>query len=90
MQTLRFFLLLLMTGLLAGCQGNEHSPTVDVLGSYFPAWMICIVLGLAATLIARQLFIGFKLDAHLHPAPLIYLCLLILFTLSIWLAFFKN
>lgn len=76
--------------LLAGCRTDAHSPTVDVLGSYFPAWIICIVIGLTLTLVARQLLIGFKIDAHLRPAPLVYLCLMILFTLAVWLLFFQN
>ncbi len=76
--------------LLTGCQLPPHAPTVDVLGSYFPAWIICVLLGLAATLVARQILIGLKLAAHLVPAPLIYVCLVIVFTLLAWLAFFKN
>jgi hypothetical protein len=75
--------------LAAGCH-STHSPTVDVLGSYFPAWIICIVAGLMLTIIARQFLIGFKLDQHVHPAPLVYLCLSICFTLAVWLVFFKN
>jgi hypothetical protein len=82
--------ILLGSLILAGCREDDHSPTIDVLGSYFPAWMICIVIGLALTLIARQLFIGFKLDSHLRPAPLVYLCLAIFFTLTVWLLFFQN
>ena len=75
--------------LLAGCH-STHSPTVDILGSYFPAWIICIVIGLVLTIIARQFLIGFKLDKHLRPAPLVYLCLMVCFTLLVWLIFFKN
>ena len=75
---------------LTGCGADDHSPTVDILGSYFPAWIVCIVLGLALTLIARQLFIGLKLNIHLRPAPLVYICLLVFFTLILWLAFFQN
>lgn len=82
--------ILLGSLILAGCREDDHSPTIDVLGSYFPAWMICIVIGLALTLIARQLFIGFKLDSHLRPAPLVYLCLAIFFALTVWLLFFQN
>lgn len=83
-------LVLVIAGLLlAGCH-STHSPTVDVLGSYFPAWIICIVTGLVLTLIARQFLIKFKLDEHLRPAPLIYVCLTICFTLVLWLIFFKN
>ena len=75
---------------LTGCGADGHSPTVDILGSYFPAWIICIVLGLALTLITRQILIGFKVNTHLQPAPLVYICLLVFFTLTLWLAFFKN
>jgi len=91
MNTLRFYSILLSGNLLlAGCQTDAHSPTVDVLGSYFPAWMICIVIGLALTLVARQFFIGFKVGVHLRPAPLVYLCLTVFFTLAVWLFFFQN
>jgi hypothetical protein len=90
MQPQRSNFILITTGLLlAGCH-STHSPTVDVLGSYFPAWIICIVIGLLLTIIARQIFIGFKLDKHLRPAPLVYVSLTICFTLAVWLIFFKN
>jgi len=76
--------------LLAGCSAADHSPTVDVLGSYFPAWIVCIVLGLALTLITRQIFILSKLNAHLRPLAVVYPCLMIFYTLALWLLFFKN
>ena len=52
--------------------------------------MACIVAGLVLALITRQFLIGFKLDSHLRPAALVYLCLTIIFTLAVWLIFFKN
>ena len=76
--------------MLTGCGTDDHSPTVDVIGSYFPAWIICIVLGLALTLITRQVLIGFRLNTHLFPAPLVYVCMLVFFTLTLWLVFFQN
>lgn len=91
MQPLKTPILLLPCGLLlTGCQLQPHAPTVDVLGSYFPAWIVCVLLGLALTLVVRQILIGFKLAPHLVPAPLIYVCLVVVFTLAVWLAFFKN
>ncbi len=75
----------------AGCRaGGAHSPTVDVFGSYFPAWMVCILLGLVLTVVARQVLIALKLNGHLRAAPLVYLCMMILWTLATWLVFFKN
>ncbi len=73
--------------LLGGC---AHSPTVDVLGSYFPAWMLCIIIGLFSTLIVRLLLIGFGIYAHLRLKPVLFSCTAIFFTLAVWLVFFKN
>jgi hypothetical protein len=66
------------------------SPTVDVLGSYFPAWMVCMLIGLGLTIIARLLLVAFKIDAQVRPAPLIYPCLMAIFTMAVWLAFYQN
>ena len=77
--------------LSAGCRAaGGHSPTLDVLGSYFPAWMACIILGLILTIVARQILIGLKLNTHLRPAGLVYLCMTILSTLVVWLICYKN
>ena len=52
--------------------------------------MVCIILGLVLTVIARQLLIGLKLNAHLRPAGLVYLCMAILWTMAAWLVCFQN
>ncbi len=88
---MRYFIILPAVALaLTGCQNDQHSPTLDVLGSYFPAWVVCIVLGLILTLITRQVLIGFKINPYLRPIALVYVCLMIFYTLSVWLLFFQN
>lgn len=69
---------------------SYHSLTVDVLGSYFPAWMVCILSGLTLTLIAHWIVQFRKLKPYLGPAPLIYSCLMILFTFATWILFYQN
>jgi len=69
---------------------SHHSPTVDILGSYFPAWMICIVCGLTLTLIAHWIVQVGRLKPYLGPAPLIYSSLMIIFTFATWILFYKN
>jgi hypothetical protein len=69
---------------------GHHSPTVDVLGSYFPAWMICILSGLALTFVAHWIVQVGKLKSYLGPAPLIYSCLMIIFTFVTWILFYQN
>ena len=91
MKAFRLQLVCLLAALLSeGCSAGTHSPTLDVLGSYFPAWIVCIVIGLVLTVITRQLLIGFKLDVHLRLAGLVYLCMTVLWTLAAWLLCFKN
>jgi hypothetical protein len=83
----------LLVGVLGvmGCErAGYRSPTVDVLGSYFPAWMISILSGLILTLIARGLLVVLRLDTELRPAALVHLCLWVVLTLGAWIVLFKN
>jgi hypothetical protein len=69
---------------------SHHSLTVDVLGSYFPAWMVCILSGLALTLIAHWIVQVGSLKPYFGPAPLIYSSLMIIFTFATWILFYQN
>jgi uncharacterized membrane protein YidH (DUF202 family) len=69
---------------------SHHSPTIDVLGSYFPAWMVCILSGLALTFVAHWIVQISKLESYLGPAPLIYSCLMIIFTFATWILVYQN
>ena len=83
-----FLLLVLLFG--ASRFLSHHSLTVDVLGSYFPAWMVCILSGLTVTLIAHWIVQVRKLKSYLGPLPLIYSCLMIIFTFATWILFYQN
>ncbi len=69
---------------------SDRSPTIDILGSYFPAWMICILSGLALTFVAHWIVQACKLESYIGPAPLIYSSLMIIFTFAIWILFYQN
>jgi hypothetical protein len=69
---------------------SHHSPTVDILGSYFPAWMVCIVSGLMLTLIVHWIIQVLNVRPYVGPAPLIYSCLMIIFTFATWILFYQN
>ena len=76
---LSFFLLV-----LTSC---SRAPSFDVLGSFFPAWLLCLILGLLLTVAARQLV----LRAHVVLAVpiLTYPSLTAMSTFALWLAFFR-
>ena len=63
---------------------------MDVLGSYFPAWMLCIIIGLFSTLIVRLLLIGFGIYTQVRLKPVLFSGTTTFITLAVWLVFFKN
>jgi hypothetical protein len=69
---------------------SHHSLTVDILGSYFPAWMVCILSGVALTFVAHWIVQVCNLKPYIGPAPLIYSCVVIIFTFATWLLFYQN
>ena len=83
-------LILLIVCFLAIVLFSHHSPTVDVLGSYFPAWMVCILSGLTLTLIAHWIVQVRHLKPYIGLAPLIYACVMIIFTFATWIVFYQN
>jgi len=73
--------------LLPGC---GLAPSVNILGSFFPAWLICIVVGIVLTIVTRQLLVAMDVAAHLHPAALMYPCLAGLWVFATWLVLFGS
>jgi hypothetical protein len=67
----------------AGC---AHSPTFDIMGSLFPAWLVCFVLGVVFAVLARWALLRLRI-ALLYPV-IVYPCLAAAFTFAIWLIFF--
>ena len=75
--------LVVLTGALL--QGCSSAPSRNILGSYFPSWMVCALIALIITVIVRGLFVKAGIDATL-PAPLIaYLGMFAAFTFAVWL-----
>ena len=65
--------------------GCSNAPSRNILGSYFPTWMVCALIALVVTLVVRGLFVRAGIDAVL-PVPLIaYLALFAAFTFTAWL-----
>jgi fructose-specific phosphotransferase system IIC component len=69
---------------LVGC---TRAPTFDIVGSSFPAWLLCLILGILLTVLARWLLLRAKIVLALPI--LVYPCLAALFTFLIWLVFFS-
>ena len=69
--------------LVAGC---SHAPSVDILGSFFPAWLVCFVAAVLLTAVSRFVLLRFRMKFDLPV--LAYVSLTACFTLALWLIFF--
>jgi hypothetical protein len=80
-QNPRLLLLAALTS-LAGCDG---SPSRNILGSYFPSWMVCALVGIAVAGIARVIF---KSTGILQELPVPFVVILAIgcaATFAMWL-----
>jgi hypothetical protein len=69
-------------GLLAGCNG---APSRNILGSYFPSWMVCALVGLGVALLARMLFRVTGLLDELPVPFVVMLSIACATTFALWL-----
>lgn len=76
---------LLTSWLLVGCD-----PVIDIQGAFFPAWVLCILGGLALSGIAHRALVALDLQPHLGPPALVYPSLVVLLTMALWLVFFRD
>ena len=70
----------------AGCSG---SPVFNILGSYFPSWLVCLAIAIGLTFLTHLLITARKLADELWPLPIVYSALLSLFSCTLWLIFFE-
>jgi hypothetical protein len=64
-------------------------PQVNIVGSFFPSWMLCAAIGIGVAVLARRLFLRVGVDPYLGPRALVYPSLALLVTLALWVALFR-
>ena len=68
---------------LAGC---GRAPSVDILGSFFPAWLVCFAAAVLLTALSRLVLLRFGIKVELPV--LVYPSLTAFLTFALWLIFF--
>jgi len=71
--------------LAGGCD-----PILNIQGSFFPAWMVCLVVGVSLALVLRYVFARARLEPYLGPLILIYPSLTLLLAIATWLLFYRT
>lgn len=81
------YIVCLLPLVLTSC---ERAPAFNVLGSYFPAWLSCLVVSIILTVAAHFVLRKYNLGEVLNPPLLMYSSLTALFTFALWLIFFRS
>ena len=69
---------------------GPHSPTLDLFGSYFPACMLCAVVGILAAVVIRHVLVVAGIDEYVLAPLLTYAGLAVSATLLVWLVWFGH
>lgn len=51
------------------------SPSVEFFGAYFPAWLLCVVIGILGAVITRVVLIAIGIDDALPMRLFVYVCI---------------
>ena len=64
-----------------------RAPAVDILGSFFPAWLLCLAAAILLTAIGRLVMLRFHRNFDLPVVA--YPSLTAFLTFALWLIFFQ-
>lgn len=81
---LRYRLVLVFL-LLTGC---TRAPSFDIMGSFFPAWLVCLFVAIILTAFTGWLLR--RLNVPIAVPALMYASLIAFFTFALWLVFFSR
>lgn len=74
-------------GLVSGC---ESSPSIGVLGAYFPDWLFCIVAGVVLTVVIYLIVKRLQAGHLMGPSAVVYPTLVAFLALAVWLMLFQH
>ena len=86
---------LLKAGLGAACSGLggcglNGAPSYSLFGAFFPAWLLCAVLGLIAAFVFRGIVIAADLEEAMPLKLLVYTAFGAGLAIWLWLALFGE
>ena len=78
-----------VTVVFLACTGCSRAPSISIIGSFFPVWMVSLVAGVTLAFAVRSLLLRYRLESEMGPLALFYPCVVTLFTCLLWLIFFR-
>ena len=67
-----------------------HCPSLNIFGTFFPAWMLCALVGIVFAAIAAKLLTSLRLDEVAGPKALVLPSLGFAVTAAVWLNWYGH
>jgi len=71
------------------CSGCGRAPAIDVIGSFFPVWMLCLIIAIVFASVLRVFLLRRQLEPAIEPVALFYPCVVIFISCLLWLIFYR-
>jgi len=71
------------------CAGCARAPSIDILGSFFPVWMVTLTIAIVLTCFLRVVLLHLQVESEIGPVALFYPSVVILLSCLLWLIFFR-
>lgn len=71
------------------CASCNGAPAIDVLGSFFPAWMVCIIAAAALAFVVRYFLLEYRLESEVGHLAIFYPGVVVFLACGLWLLFFR-
>ncbi|MBV1775490.1 hypothetical protein KSF73_07145 [Burkholderiaceae bacterium DAT-1] len=75
---------------LPSAQAIAAAPSFTLFGAFFPAWMLCALIGVVAALIGRALLMAFKLHTVLPFQLFVCTACGVIVAMLVWLVWFGS
>ena len=66
------------------------APMQNIMGSFFPSWMLCAIAGIVVMVAVRQALVVLHVHENLPVSLLTYLAVALIIACVIWLVFFVE
>jgi hypothetical protein len=76
-------------GICLLCIGCGRAPAIDVIGSFFPVWMVCLIISIVLASLLRVFLLRRQLEPVVEPVALFYPSVVLLLSCLLWLIFFR-
>ena len=67
---------------------SMHCPSLDIFGTFFPAWMLCALIGIVGAAAAFKIFSALRIGVG--PHLLVYPSIALAVTSLVWLGFYGH